>query len=170
MSRSRKARKLDEIDIRLLAEVQRNGRLSKLALAERVHLSPTACWTRLKRLETDGVIRGYHAEVSLSRLAPFTVIWTEVSLHTHRRQDFRAFESTIESIPEIVECWATGGGIDYLLKVLTRDIESYQVLIDRLLDADVGIDRYFTYVVTKTVKQSRELPLYRLLSPGELES
>lgn len=164
MSNSRQSPALDEIDIKILAVLQREGRITKLALAEQVNLSPSPCWTRLKRLEKSGFITGYHARVSLAKLAPVTVVWTEITLSSHRSQDFATFESAVQDIPEIVECWATGGGFDYLLKAVTRDVDDYQRLIDRLLMAEIGIGRYFTYVVTKAVKQSTELPLDHLLS------
>jgi len=148
------APKLDDIDVRILAALQREGRITKAALAERVHLSPTPCWARLKRLEKAGLIRGYHADIRLERLASFTAVLVEITLKQHRFQDFERFEAAMQKTPEVVECLATGGGIDYLLKIVVPDIDAYQRLIDGLLVAEVGIDRYFTYVVTRSVKDS----------------
>jgi Lrp/AsnC family transcriptional regulator of ectoine degradation len=153
------APKLDDIDLRILATLQREGRITKAELAERVHLSPTPCWTRLKRLEKAGLIRGYHAEVRLERLAKFSVVLVEITLKQHRFGDFERFEATMRETPEVVECLATGGGIDYLLKIVVPDIDAYQRLIDRLLVAEVGIDRYFTYVVTRSVKDAPQPPV-----------
>lgn len=150
---------LDAIDLRILAALQQEGRITKLALAERVQLSPTACWERLKRLEKAGLIKGYHAAIDLAKIGVSTTILVEVTLKQHRYQDFELFERNVRRIPEIVECHATGGGIDYLLKVVTRDIDTYQRLIDELLTAEIGIDRYFTYVVTRTVKSAPQAPV-----------
>jgi len=153
------APKLDDIDVRILATLQREGRITKAALAEQVHLSPTPCWARLKRLEKAGLICGYHGDIRLERLAAFTVVLVEVTLKQHRFQDFERFETAMQKTPEVVECLATGGGIDYLLKVVVPDIDAYQRLIDSLLVAEVGIDRYFTYVVTRSIKDSPQAPV-----------
>ncbi len=155
--------KLDAVDLRILREIQREGRITKLALAERVGLSPTPCWMRLKRLEDAGIISGYHARVSLRRVAPVTTVLVEVTLGAHRQADFDRFEGAVKSIPEIVACWSVGGGVDYLMKVVARDIDAYQRLIDNLLAREIGIDRYFTYIVTKTVKDEPVMPLQSLL-------
>ena len=162
MSRSR----LDAIDLRILAEVQREGRITKLALAERVGLSPTPCWNRLKRLEDDGLIAGYHAHLRPKAFGAITIVFMEVTLANHRQNDFDRFENAARAVPEIVGCWSLGGGIDYLLKVVARDIDAYQRLVDRLLEWNIGIDRYFTYIVTKEVKDGSGLPLDRLLDEG----
>lgn len=150
---------LDAIDLKILATLQTEGRVTKLALAERVNLSPTPCWTRLKRLEKAGFIKAYRAELDLAKLGSATTVLVEITLKQHRYEDFEAFERAVRQVPEIVECLATGGGIDYLLKVVTKDIDAYQRLIDELLTAGIGIDRYFTYVVTRTVKTSLQPPV-----------
>jgi Lrp/AsnC family transcriptional regulator of ectoine degradation len=151
--------KLDPIDLRILAEIQRDGRITKLALAERVGLSPTPCWTRLHRLQQEGVITGYHARIALRRIAPFAMVFVEITLGAHRQADFDRFERAVKAVPEVVGCWSLGGGIDYLLKIVARDIDGYQRLIDRLLESEIGIDRYFTYIVTRTVKDDVAVPI-----------
>ena len=151
--------RLDAIDIKILATLQKEGRITKLALAERVNLSPTPCWERLKRLQNAGFIAGYRAEIALAKLGSATTVLVEVTLKQHRIEDFEVFERAVRQVPEIVECLATGGGIDYLLKIVTPDIDAYQRLIDELLTASIGIDRYFTYVVTRTVKSAAQAPV-----------
>lgn len=149
----------DAVDLKILAVLQREGRLTKAALAERVGLSPTPCWERLRRLEAAGYVRGYRADVAVEKLAPLTTILVEVTLKQHRYQDFERFERHVRRIDEIVECHATGGGIDYLLKVMVPDVDAYQRLIDDLLVAEIGIDRYFTYVVTRAIKGLPQAPV-----------
>lgn len=144
--------KLDSIDVKILDAVQRDGRITKLALAEKVGLSATPAWLRLRKLEKAGIIRGYRADIDLRAVAPIATVLVEVTLGSHRQADFDRFERTIRDIPEIVTCWSVGGGIDYMLKVAARDIDAYQRLIDRLLASEIGIDRYFTYIVTRVVK------------------
>ncbi|TKT75031.1 Lrp/AsnC family transcriptional regulator [Aquamicrobium sp. LC103] len=161
------ALKLDPIDLRILDAIQRDGRITKLALAEKVGLSPTPCWMRLRKLERAGIVSGYHAKVAMRTIAPIATVLVEVTLGSHRQADFDRFERAIRDISGIVACWSVGGGVDYVLKVVTRDIDAYQRLIDDLLQREIGIDRYFTYIVTKTVKEEPALPVADLLpQPG----
>jgi Lrp/AsnC family transcriptional regulator of ectoine degradation len=157
--------KLDPIDLRILDAIQRDGRITKLALAERVGLSPTPCWMRLRKLEKAGIVTGYHAKLAMRLVAPVATVLMEVTLGAHRQADFDRFERAIRDIPEIVACWSVGGGVDYVLKVMARDIDAYQRLVDGLLERELGIDRYFTYIVIKTVKEETALPLDELLPP-----
>lgn len=156
--------KLDPIDLKILDAIQRDGRITKLRLAEQVGLSPTPCWMRLAKLEKAGIVAGYHARVAMRAIAPIATVLMEVTLGNHRQADFDRFERAIRDIPEIVACWSVGGGVDYLLKVMTRDIDAYQRLVDTLLEREVGIDRYFTYIVTKTVKDATVLPVAELVA------
>jgi Lrp/AsnC family transcriptional regulator of ectoine degradation len=151
--------KLDVIDLKILDAVQREGRITKLKLAEVVGLSPTPCWLRLRKLEQAGLIEGYHARLAPRRVAPIATIIVQVALANHRQADFERFEQAVAATPEITACWSVGGGVDYFLKVMARDIDSYQRLIDRLLSDQIGIDRYFTYIVTRTIKEDGAVPL-----------
>ena len=147
--------KLDAIDMRILAAVEEHGRMSKTALAEKVNLSATPCWTRLTRLEKAGIIKGYHAEVAIELIAKMTTVILEVSLKRHRYEDFEAFEKRINELDEVVECIATGGGRDYIMKLVVESIDEYQNLVDALLLENLGIDRYFTYIVTREIKSKK---------------
>ena len=154
--------KLDDRDVKLLSVLQSEGRITKNDLAGRINLSPAACWERLKRLEESGVIEGYGARLSPAAFGPVSTVFMQVELDGHHAQDFTRFESAIAEIPEIVECWAVGGGVDYFLKFVCRNIDSYQRLVDRMLDADIGLKRYYSYVVTKAVKTTPFRPLETL--------
>jgi len=155
--------RLDAIDLKILAAVQQDGRITKLALAEKVGLSPTPCWLRLRKLEKAGIISGYHARIEPRAIAPVTSVLMEVTLGSHRQADFDRFERAIKDLPQVVACWSVGGGVDYVLKVMTRDIDAYQRLVDGLLEREIGIDRYFTYIVTKAVKEETVLPVEYLV-------
>jgi len=144
--------RLDDRDLKILSVLQTEGRITKTELARRVNLSPTPCWQRLKKLEDAGVIEGYSAQVSLTMLGPLSIIFMEAEISSHQADDFSRFEGALENIPEVVECWAVGGGIDYLIKIICKDVDSYQRLVDAMLEADIGLKRYCTYVVTKPVK------------------
>lgn len=156
--------KLDKRDLQILNVLAREGRISKADLAKRIHLSPSPCWKRLERLEKAGVIQGYAASISLRNVAPHVTVFVTVELEHHRAEYFQKFERVIRDCDEVVACWAIGGGLDYLLQTVTRDIDTYQRFMDGLLDRELGVVRYFTYVVTKPVKQSSGLPLDQLLA------
>ena len=159
--------KLDAIDLRILEAVQRDGRITKLALAEKVGLSPTPCWLRLRKLENAGIISGYHARIAPRKIAPVASVLMEVTLANHRQTDFDRFERAISTIPEVVACWSVGGGVDYIMKIMAPDIDAYQRLVDALLDRELGIERYFTYIVTKVVKEETVLPVTMLAAGGK---
>jgi Lrp/AsnC family transcriptional regulator of ectoine degradation len=149
-----KSHRLDKIDLSILAALVKNGRLSKSELARRTGLGTTSCWERIQRLEEAGVITGYRAEFSLKALGPTVTVFVMIELGEHRAQDFDQFEREIAKHDEITGCWALGGGYDYLMQVVTRDIETYQLLIDNVLEQRAGVKRYFSYIVTKPVKDA----------------
>lgn len=156
--------KLDAIDLKILDAIQRDGRITKLALAQKVGLSPTPAWLRLRKLEKAGIVSGYHASLDMRAVAPIATVLVELTLRSHRQADFDRFERVVRETPEIVCCWSVGGGIDYMLKVVARDIDAYQRLVDGLLEREIGIDRYFTYIVTRTVKENEPVSIGGLLA------
>ena len=143
---------LDQTDIRILSAVQRHGQLSKSKLAEIVNLSPTPCWARLARLRAAGYIRGYHADIALDRVLDATRVVVTVSLNSHRKTDFERFETYIQSKDEIINCVATGGGLDYVMTVVTPSLATFQEVMEDLLAAELAIDRYMTYFATRLIK------------------
>jgi len=150
---------LDARDIAILRVLSTDGRITKTALAERVGLSPTPCWERLKKLEKAGLIEGYGARVNLRKIGPHVTVFVAAELSDHTAASFRKFEEAVSRHDEIIACWALGGGFDYLLQIVTADVEAYQHLIDTLLEARVGLAKYFTYIVTKPVKSGGVPPL-----------
>lgn len=154
--------RLDDTDIRILGALQKHGPLSKSKLAVAVNLSPTPCWTRLQRLKKAGLIRGYHADVALDAIVDVSQVIVTVSLDSHRKSDFEAFEARIAALSEITHCVATGGGMDYVMTVVTPNLEAFQNLMEMLLAEELGIGRYMTYIVTRVIK-SAQPDLERLL-------
>ncbi len=150
--------KLDHRDIQILSILQREGRITKTALAEKVNLSPTPCWERLKRLEKGGLITGYGVRFDINQITTHTVVFMQAELDSHHSQDFDRFEKALAKVDEAMECWAVGGGFDYLIKFMVKDINHYQHIVDALLNAEIGLNRYYTYVVTRCVSQSSDLP------------
>lgn len=156
---------LDDRDLAILSTLAAEGRITKAQLAEKVGLSPTPCWTRLKRLEKAGLIAGYHARIDLRKLGPHVTVFVAAELRDHTAETFRAFETAVRRYDEVTACWALGGGFDYLLQIVTTDIDAYQRLVDDMLDARIGLARYFTYIVTKSVKPQSAPPLDLLRRP-----
>jgi len=154
--------KLDRIDLKILANLQRSGRISNVELSEAVCLSPSPCLTRVKRLEAAGYITGYGAQVNLNKLGEFLTIFTEVTLAEHRRGDFSRFEAKIARVDEILECHLVSGGYDYLLKFVARGVAHYQELIEGMLEGDYGIEKYFSYVVIKSPFVKHHYPIQNL--------
>lgn len=150
---------LDDRDLKILSILTREGRISKAALADQIGLSPTPCWERLRKLEKAGLIESFGARIDLRQLGPHVTVFAVVELSDHTAASFQTFEAAMKRHDEVTGCWALGGGYDYLLQVITRDIDAYQRLIDDLLDARIGLSRYFTYIVTKAVKAPGAFPM-----------
>jgi len=158
-----KAEKLDRIDVKILAELQGNGRITNAALADAVGLSQSPCLQRLKRLESAGYITGYSAQIDLGKLADTVIVFTEVTLSHHRSGDFSRFEAGIARFDDVVECHLISGGYDYLLKFVSPSVAGYQTTIERILDARIGIEKYFSYIVIKSPMTGRHPSVTGLL-------
>ena len=150
--------KLDERDIQILSILQEEGRITKTALADRLNLSLTPSWDRLQRLEEEGIIESYGAKLSSPFLKNFHLVITEVELESHKEGEFARFEDAIMGFDEVLSCWSVGGGLDYILKVLVKDVSDYQDFLKRVLKADIGLRRYFSYAVLERVKDTEVVP------------
>ena len=150
---------LDRTDLQLLAELQRSGRLTNAELAERVHLSPSACLRRVQRLERDAVIAGYRAEVDPERLGLGLQAFVRVQLSRHDADAINDFAAFVNDWDEVITCHALTGDMDYLLQVVVRDLEHFShFLLDRLLN-QAGVDDVNSSFVLRTVKAFRGMPL-----------
>jgi len=150
--------KLDERDIQILSILQEEGRITKTALADRLNLSLTPSWDRLQRLEEEGIIENYGAKLSSPFLKNFHLVITEVELESHKEGEFARFEDAIMGFDEVLSCWSVGGGLDYILKILVRDVSDYQDFLKRVLKADIGLRRYFSYAVLDRIKDTEIVP------------
>jgi len=150
---------LDRTDLLLLAELQRDGRVPNAELAERVHLSASACLRRVQRLEREGVIAGYRAELDPDRLGLGLHAFVRVQLRQHDPQTVEAFARSVNDWDEVVACNALTGDMDYLLQVMVRDLDHFsRFLLDRLL-GQAGVEDVNSSFVLRTVKPMRGLPL-----------
>ena len=150
--------KLDERDIQILSILQEEGRITKTALADRLNLSLTPSWDRLQRLEEEGIIESYGARLSSLFLKNFHLVITEVELESHKEGEFARFEDAIMGFDEVLSCWSVGGGLDYILKVLVKDVSDYQDFLKRVLKANIGLRRYFSYAVLDKIKDTEIVP------------
>ena len=152
---------LDRTDLLLLAELQQSGRQTNAELAERVHLSASACLRRVQRLEREGVIAGYRAEVDPDRIGLGLHAFVRVQLTRHDAEAVAAFAGFVNDWDEVVACHALTGDMDYLLQVVVRDLEHFsRFLLDRLLN-QTGVADVNSSFVLRTVKAFRGLPLGR---------
>ena len=154
--------KLDRIDINILAQLQRNCRITNIELAKSVALSPSPCLLRVKRLEKAGYITSYNARVDLSKLGETITVFTEVTLSDHHREDFAKFETAIRAIDEVIECHVVSGGYDYLLRFLARGVAHYQAVMESILERNIGVAKYFSYIVIKSPIEKLHYPLAKL--------
>jgi len=155
--------KLDRIDVKILNALQTDGRMTNVELSEMVNLSPSPCLLRVKKLQAEGYIQGYSARINMAKLGQALTVFTEITLKNHRQLDFARFITAIEKVDQVVECHLVSGGYDYLVKFVTTGIDEYQTIMERLLDLDIGIDKYFTFVVLKSPLIKAHLPLASLL-------
>ena len=153
------AAELDRTDLMLLAQLQRGGRLTNAELAERVNLSASATLRRVQRLEREGVIAGYRAEVDPERVGLGLQAFVRVQLSRHDRDAIAAFTESVDQWHEVVACHALTGDMDYLLQVAVRDLEHFsRFLLDHLLN-QAGVADVNSSFVLRTVKAFRGLPL-----------
>lgn len=155
----RSSASLDPFDIKILVHLQREGRCSNVDLSAAIGLSESPCLLRTKRLQEIGVIRGYRAEVTLEKLGSHVIVFSEVTISSHRPSDFRKFEAGAGKYHEIVECYNVSGGYDYLLKIVAPNISYFQALMDRLLEDDIGIEKFASRIVLREPLEQRGYPL-----------
>jgi Lrp/AsnC family transcriptional regulator, leucine-responsive regulatory protein len=146
------ARSLDRLDRKILAALQAEGRLTNQALAERVAMSPSACLARVKRLEQDGVIQGYHARLDPFGVEVGIVLFAEVTLRAHNAADFERFDSTVAALPQIVEASHVSGAFDYLLKVVVKDLPEWTRIGEQLTADAAGAGRINSHILLRKTK------------------
>lgn len=150
---------LDRIDLKILDQLQRDGRISNLKLAEAVALSPTAVLARVQRLSKDGVISGYEARLDPNKLGAGLMVFVEVLLDKTTPHVFEAFKAAVQVYPEIMECHMVAGGFDYLLKTRMADMNAYRQFAGTVLWQLPGVRETRTYAVMEEVKNTTRLPL-----------
>ncbi len=150
---------LDELDLRLLSELQMDARIANAELARRLNLSPPAVHARVKRLEEQGYIRGYAALLDRTQLGFDMLCFIQISLQLHQIEQVNHFRTTIQQIPEVLECHHVTGEYDYLLKIAVRNRQELERLVMEKLTPMPGVARIHTSLVFSEIKASTALPL-----------
>jgi Lrp/AsnC family leucine-responsive transcriptional regulator len=153
------ARRLDAIDLKILAELQRDGRVTFQKLSELVGLSPRPCLERVRRLERAGVIKGYTATLDPGALDAGMLVFVELSLTYTTPEIFAEFKRAIARLPEILECHLVSGDFDYLIKMRVPDMNAYRALLGQLLVHLPGVRNSKTLVVMEEVKETTRIPI-----------
>jgi DNA-binding Lrp family transcriptional regulator len=150
---------LDKIDRRLLAELQAEGRVTNVELAQRVGLTAPPCLRRVRALEEAGVIRGYHADLDASKLGFAITVFAMVSLKSQAEEDLRGFEDHVKTLPEVRECHMLNGEIDFILKIVSKDLQSFQEFLTSKLTPAPNVASVKTSLTIRTSKQEPGVPL-----------
>ncbi len=150
---------LDELDRRILIELQRDARLANAELARRLSLSPPAVHARIRRLEEQGYVRGYTALLDRERLGFDMLCFIQISLQLHQIEQVNHFRTTIQQISEVLECHHVTGEYDYLLKIAVRNRQELERLVMEKLTPIPGVARIHTSLVFSEIKASTALPL-----------
>ncbi len=152
--------KIDRYDRRILDILQREGRISNQALAERVGLSPSPCLRRVKALEEAGIIVGYHAMLDAKKLGYDLMALIHISMERHTTEQFDSFETAVKKLPEVQECLLiTGQEADYQLKVVVSDMDAYQELLLGRITRIPGVTGVHSSFVLRRVIDHRRLPI-----------
>ena len=151
---------LDRTDRRLLAALQDDARLTVAELAERVALSTSPCWRRVRRLEQAGYVTGYHAQLSAERLGYGIPAFVSVVMGSHTQQGARGFEARLRDLPEVIACHNVSGRYDFLLEVVATDLAAYGEFARNVLQALPGVTELHSSFSLKSLKAERRLPLH----------
>ena len=150
---------LDEIDRQLLQELQAEGRVTNVELARRVGLTAPPCLRRVRALEDEGVIRGYHADLEPSKLGFAIVVFAMVSLKSQAEESLREFEAAMQDLAEVREVHMLNGEIDFILKIVSRDLQSFQEFLTSKLTPAPNVGSVKTSLTIRTSKHTPGVPL-----------
>lgn len=155
---------LDNFDIKILRELQANADISMQDLGDRVGLSHTPCWRRVKKMEEEGIIRRRVTLLDANSLHLDVNVFVNVTLRNHQENGLTLFEESVQDIPEIVECYTVSGDKDFLLRVVVADVAAYEHLLKHTLINLPGVDNLSSTFALRQVKYTTEYPLSSLPS------
>ncbi len=149
----------DAIDLKLLSELQENGRITNVELASKVGLTAPPCLRRMRTLEQSGAIKGYHADIDPATLGYSIMVFAMVSLKSQAEADLRAFEEHVRSLPNVRECHMLNGEIDFILKIVAHDLQSFQEFLTSQLTAAPNVSSVKTSLTIRTAKDEPGVPI-----------
>jgi Lrp/AsnC family leucine-responsive transcriptional regulator len=156
----------DSYDVRLLAALQEDARLSNVALSERVHLSASQVHRRLRRLEEAGVIARYTAQLHSDRIGLGVLAITSISLERHGESPATSFAQAVSRLPQVLECFSVTGEADYVLRIVAPDLKAFSDFLMHELMPLPGVRSVRSNIVLETVKQTTVLPLEQIAPSG----
>ena len=151
--------KMQKSDMKILAALQHDADISTSDLAAKVNLSQSPCWRRVNKFDESGLIRRRVALLDRQKLGLEVVVFATVNLNQIGKQNLLAFERTVESYPEVVECYTMAGIWDYMLKIVCRDIRHYEDFVRNTLSASDAIRELHSHIAVTEIKNTTELPL-----------
>ena len=149
----------DSIDLHILAQLQNDGRMTNVELAGRVGLTAPPCLRRVRTLEEDGVIEGYHAQLNSMRLGYTITVFAMVSLKSQAESDLREFEDHVERLAPVRECHMLNGEIDFILKIVARDLQEFQEFLTTSLTTAPHVAGVKTSLTIRTSKNVPGVPV-----------
>ena len=150
---------LDRYDRGILRELQKDGRISNVELAQAVQLSESACLRRVRALEQDGYIDGYVAILDQKKLGRSGTVFVHIALRREEQSELAAFEQAVQRIPEIMECYLMTGEFDYILKLVVADMADFERLHNDALTRLPGVSRINSSIAIRAIRRTTELPL-----------
>jgi DNA-binding Lrp family transcriptional regulator len=152
-------RRLDEIDLEILAKLQAEGRITNVELADHAGITAPPCLRRMRGLEESGVIRGYHADIDAQALGYTIMVFALVRLKSQAEEDLQAFERHISALPEVRECFMLNGEIDFILKIVARDLQSFQRFLTSSITTAANVESVKTSLTIRTSKWLPGVPV-----------
>ncbi len=150
---------LDEIDLKILQRLQENGRITNVELAESVGLTAPPCLRRMRALEDDGIITAYHAAIDPNKMGYTITVFAMVSLKSQAESDLQAFEEHVQKLPEVRECYMLNGEIDFILKVVAKDLQQFQSFLTSHLTAAPNVASVKTSLTIRSAKHLPGVPI-----------
>lgn len=150
---------IDKVDSNILERLQQDGRLTNAKLAVELNLSESPCWRRIKRLEEDGVIEGYQANLNRRKLGLGVMAFVQITCTEHDEETTKNFEQIIQSSDNIMSCHNTTGGADFILQVVAKDLDDYSLFVERVLRKLPGVSAIHSNLSLREMKASNRLPL-----------
>ena len=158
-TRTRVSKNLDEIDLKILSEIQADGRITNVELAKRVGISPPPCLRRVRTLEEDGYIQGYRGLLDPRRLGFDVTVFASVHLASQAEADLKSFEELIAGWPEVRECHMLAGEADFLLKIVAETWDEYQKFLTTRLTSALNVSHVKSMMVFRTARQMPGVPI-----------